>query len=52
MSTSTGKKPQIDLIDHTAGAYVLDPAGKVRLYLKDDASVEGIVSDLKRLLDE
>ena len=47
-----GKEASIDLIDHTAGVYVLDPAGKIRLYLKDDASVEGIVSDLKRLLDE
>ena len=41
-----------DVIDHTAGAYVLDPAGKIRLYLKNDASVESIVSDLKRLLDK
>ncbi len=39
-------------IDHSVGAYVLDPAGKIRLYLKDDASVEGVVSDLKRLLSE
>ena len=47
-----GKQPMIDLIDHTAGAYVLDPAGKIRIYLKDDAPVEGIVSDLERLLDK
>jgi len=39
-----------DVIDHTTGAYVLDPTGKIRLYLKDDASVEGIVSDLKQLM--
>ena len=45
-----GTETPIDVIDHTAGAYVLDPAGKIRLYLKNDASVEGIVSDLKRLL--
>jgi len=45
-----GKEPLIDVIDHTTGAYVLDPAGKIRLYFKDDASVEGIASDLKQLL--
>lgn len=39
-----------DTIDHSVGAYVLDPAGKIRLYLKDDAPVEGIVSDLKQLM--
>lgn len=39
-----------DAIDHSVGAYVLDPAGKIRLYLKDDAPVEGIVSDLKQLM--
>ena len=37
-------------IDHTAGAYVFDPAGKIRLYVKDDASVDAIARDLKRLL--
>lgn len=37
-------------IDHSAGAYVLDPAGRIRLYVKDGASVEAVVSDLKQLL--
>ncbi|MFT3850308.1 MAG: SCO family protein [Propionivibrio sp.] len=39
-------------IDHTTGAYVFDPAGRIRLYVKDDASAEGIVGDLRRLLAE
>ena len=47
-----GKETPADVIDHTAGAYVLDSAGKIRLYLKDDASVESVASDLKRLLNE
>ena len=38
------------VIDHSAGAYALDPAGKLRLYIKDDAPTEAIVGDLKRLL--
>ena len=37
-------------IDHSAGAYAFDPAGRIRLYIKDDAPVEAIASDLKRLL--
>ena len=38
------------MIDHTTGAYVFDPAGRIRLYVKDDAAVEKIVGDLRRLL--
>jgi protein SCO1/2 len=38
------------MIDHSTGSYVFDPTGKVRLYVKDDASVEAIVQDLKLLL--
>lgn len=37
-------------LDHTSGAYVFDPAGRIRLYLKDDAPIDAIVSDLKLLL--
>lgn len=37
-------------IDHTTGAYVFDPAGRVRLFLKDDASVAAVSSDLRKLL--
>ena len=38
------------MIDHSTGSYVFDPTGKVRLYVKDDTSVEAIVQDLKLLL--
>jgi protein SCO1/2 len=37
-------------IDHSAGAYAFDPGGRIRLYIKDDASIDAIASDLKRLL--
>ena len=40
----------VGMIDHTTGAYVFDPAGRIRLYVKDDAAVEKIVGDLRRLL--
>lgn len=40
------------MIDHTTGAYVLDPAGRIRLFVKDDASVENTVGDVRRLLAE
>jgi len=38
------------VMDHTAGAYVIDPAGRLRLYLRDDAPITAIVEDLKALL--
>lgn len=38
------------VLDHSAGAYVFDPAGKLRLYVSDKASVEDIVVDVRRLL--
>ena len=37
-------------IDHSAASYVFDPTGRIRLYVKDDASSDAITSDLKRLL--
>lgn len=38
------------VIDHSAGAYVFDPAGRLRLYVKDTASVDDIVADIRLLL--
>jgi len=37
-------------IDHSAGSYVFDAHGNIRLYVRDDAPVDAIVSDLKWLL--
>ena len=37
-------------IDHSAGIYVFDPEGRIRLYVKDDAPVDSIASDLRLLL--
>ena len=37
-------------IDHSAGTYAFDPAGRIRLYIRDDAPVDAIAGDLRRLL--
>lgn len=40
------------VLDHSSGAYVFDPAGRLRLYVKDSASVEDIAADLRLLLQD
>lgn len=37
-------------VDHTAGSYVFDPRGQLRLYLRHGETPERIAQDLKRLL--
>jgi protein SCO1/2 len=39
------------VLDHSSGAYVFDPVGRLRLYVKDTANVNDIVADI-RLLQE
>ncbi|WP_226405427.1 SCO family protein [Ferribacterium limneticum] len=38
------------VIDHSTGAYVFDPAGRLRLYVKDTSSVDDITADIHLLL--
>lgn len=38
------------VIDHSAGAYIYDPAGRLRLYVQDSAPTADVVADLRRLL--
>jgi protein SCO1 len=38
------------VIDHSTGTYVFDPAGRLRLYVKDSASVDDVVADIRQLL--
>lgn len=40
------------LIDHTAGSYVLDPQGRLRLFLPFALPAEDMAHDLRRLLGE
>jgi protein SCO1/2 len=37
-------------IDHTAGSYVFDRDGKVRLFVRHGTDVDSLVADLKRLI--
>lgn len=37
-------------VDHTAGTYVIDPQGRLRLHVKHAQSVDSIVSDIRLLL--
>lgn len=45
-----GKTATSYTIDHTAGSYVFDREGRVRLFVKHGQGVDPIVADLKRLL--
>lgn len=45
-----GQTPTSYTIDHTAGAYVFDRAGRVRLYLRHKQDLDSVVADLKQLL--
>ena len=39
------------VLDHSSGAYVLDPAGRLRLYVKDSVGADDIVADIRQLQD-
>ena len=45
-----GKTATSYTMDHTAGSYVIDRDGRVRLFIRQGASVDDIVSDLRKLL--
>jgi protein SCO1/2 len=42
--------PNSYTMDHTAGSYVIDPAGNLRLFIKHGNGIDGIVSDIQQLL--
>jgi protein SCO1/2 len=45
-----GKDPGSYTMDHTAGSYVFDPKGRVRLFLRHGQGADPVVHDLKILL--
>lgn len=45
-----GKTPETYTIDHSAGTYVFDKSGRVRLFLRHEVPVEDVVHDLRILL--
>lgn len=47
-----GSTPTTYTVDHTAGSYVFDTRGKLRLYVKHGETPEKIAADLKQLLAE
>ncbi|MBU3653399.1 MAG: SCO family protein [Limnohabitans sp.] len=45
-----GKTPGSYTMDHSAGSYLYDPQGRLRLYSRYGNSVDGLVTDIKQLL--
>jgi len=45
-----GKTPDTYTIDHTAGTYVFDTQGRIRLFMRHGQPAAAIEADLKRLL--
>ncbi|HYD78744.1 MAG TPA: SCO family protein [Paucimonas sp.] len=45
-----GKEPGSYTMDHTAGSYVFDPQGRIRLFVRHGQGAAPIVQDLKQLL--
>ena len=45
-----GKEPGTYTVDHTAGSYVFDPQGRIRLFVRHGQGPEPIAHDLKLLL--
>jgi protein SCO1/2 len=45
-----GTTPGNYTMDHSAGSYVFDPQGRLRLYVRHGASPDDIAADLKLLL--
>ncbi|MGA1328469.1 MAG: SCO family protein [Rubrivivax sp.] len=45
-----GKTPDTYTMDHTAGSYIFDPQGRVRLFTRYGTGTDALVHDLKILL--
>ena len=45
-----GKTPGSYTMDHSAGSYLYDPQGRLRLYSRYGNRMEGLVSDIRQLL--
>jgi protein SCO1/2 len=45
-----GKTPSTYTVDHTAGIYLFDPRGRLRLYIRHGETPERMAQDIKRLL--
>lgn len=47
---SAGPTPTSYTMDHTAGTYVFDREGKIRLFVRHNSDAKALAEDLKRLL--
>ena len=45
-----GQTPQTYTVDHTAGAYIFDPKGRVRLFTRHASGVDALIHDIQLLL--
>ena len=45
-----GSTPDGYLVDHTAGSYVFDPQGRVRLFARYGMPVPDLAADIRKLL--
>ncbi len=45
-----GSRPDTYTVDHSAGSYVFDPQGRLRLYVRYGASPDDLAADLRQLL--
>jgi len=45
-----GKEPGSYTMDHTAGIYIYDPQGRLRLFARHNSGVEALASDIKQLM--
>ena len=47
-----GKTPGSYTMDHSAGSYIFDPAGRLRVYSRYGSGVEAVTADVRTLLQE
>lgn len=47
-----GSAPGIYTVDHSAGSFVFDTRGRLRLFVKHGQGAEPLAQDLRRLIDE
>ncbi|OVZ55514.1 cytochrome c oxidase assembly protein [Pigmentiphaga sp. NML080357] len=45
-----GKEPGSYTVDHTAGVYIYDPEGHLRLFARHNTGAEALTSDIRQLL--
>ena len=46
-----GSQPDTYTMDHSAGSYIYDPSGRVRLYSRYGGGAQALADDVKKLLD-